>query len=557
MMIDRDSAQQAILESFKHELLENSLLNQPAQEFVEGALQKINEKNGSTHHRSKVKQLLHKLLKYSDATKHEVHFQSVGTVQHIGNGVATLSGLPTVRLEELVNFPNGVQGMVLNLDRRHADVILLGSDQGIRGGDLALATGKRLSIPVGFELLGRVVDPLGKPLDEMGVINPSEFRYIERIAPGVIERAPVNEPLYSGTKIIDALIPLGRGQRELIMGDHQTGKTTLALDAILSQRNSDVKCVYVAVAQKSTSIISTLQTLRAGGVLSKTVVIVSGPDDPPALRYLAPYAGVTIAEFFLDQGMDTLIVYDDLTKHAESYRELSLLLRRPPGREAYPGDIFYLHARLLERACKLDPRHGGGSITALPIVTTQKGNISGYIPTNLISITDGQIMLDIDLFNKGIKPAIDIGRSVSRVGGSAQEPALKSLVGPLKLELSQYEEVNRFARFGTDVNESTRRQIERGRRLESLLMQKPHDPVPFIDQVILFFALTNNYMDAVKVEDVPHFADELLSFVNMHESRLVDSIKHKRVLDDQMIENLHEVLSEFEKLWLEKNRGGE
>ncbi|HOJ01039.1 MAG TPA: F0F1 ATP synthase subunit alpha, partial [Anaerolineaceae bacterium] len=343
----------------------------------------------------------------------------------------------------------------------------------------------------------------------------------------------------------------------IFTGPPGTGKTTLALDAILSQRNSDVKCVYVAVAQKSTSIISTLQTLRAGGVLSKTVVIVSGPDDPPALRYLAPYAGVTIAEFFLDQGMDTLIVYDDLTKHAESYRELSLLLRRPPGREAYPGDIFYLHARLLERACKLDPRHGGGSITALPIVTTQKGNISGYIPTNLISITDGQIMLDIDLFNKGIKPAIDIGRSVSRVGGSAQEPALKSLVGPLKLELSQYEEVNRFARFGTDVNESTRRQIERGRRLESLLMQKPHDPVPFIDQVILFFALTNNYMDAVKVEDVPHFADELLSFVNMHESRLVDSIKHKRVLDDQMIENLHEVLSEFEKLWLEKNRGGE
>ncbi len=550
-------AEEKSIQSLQDRLWRKSLLRLPKHEFVQGVVDDIKQKRRIVPKPVNLPLLLRRLESINRKVEHQVIFRSVGTVQHIGNGVATLSGLPNVQLEELVTFPNNVKGMVLNLDRNHVDVVLLGPDQGIRGGDLTLATNKRLSIPVGVQFLGRVIGPLGNPLDEKGPIIPAEYRYVERIAPGVIERAPVNEPIYSGTKIIDALIPLGRGQRELILGDRQTGKTTLALDTILSQRGTDVKCIYVVISQRKTSVINAINILTAGGVMPQTTVIIASPDDPPALRYLAPYAGVTLAEFMLDEGMDVLIVYDDLSKHAESYRELSLLLRRPPGREAYPGDIFYLHSRLLERACKLNQEHGGGSITALPIVTTQRGNISGYIPTNLISITDGQIMLDTELFNKGVKPAIDIARSVSRVGGAAQEPAMKAMVGALKLELSQYEEVARFARFGTEVNESTKRQIERGMRLQSLLGQNPHDPVSLVDQVIQFFALTKDYLDSVPVNEIPRFVYELLNFVHAEEPQLIDSIKYHRALDDEAVDSLHGALKQFVAGWNASKRGEE
>ncbi len=493
--------------------------------------------------------MLNELEIASREAKHALQFRSVGTVQHIGNGIARLSGLPLVHLEELVTFPNGVQGMVLNLDRKSVDVILLGQDSGIRGGDLAEATGRQLSIPVGASFLGRVIDALGQPMDNSSAIVPSEYRSIERIAPGVIDRMPVNKPLYTGTKIIDALLPLGRGQRELIIGDRQSGKTTLAIDAILSQKGTDVKCIYVAIGQKKTSVLNVIKTLEAGGVMNQTVVVVSGPDDPPAMRYLAPYAGVTMAEFFLDAGMDVLIVYDDLSKHADTYRELSLLLRRPPGREAYPGDVFYLHSRLLERACRLNAANGGGSITALPIVTTQRGNISSYIVTNLISITDGQIVLDTDMFNKGEKPAIDIRRSVSRVGSAAQEKAMKSVVGALRLELSQYEEVARFARFGTEVNEATLRQIERGRRLQALLGQGPNEPVKVTNQVLMFYAITRGYMDEVEPNDVLEYSAEMIAYLQLHAAQVLDQIRIKNEITAEAEDDLVETLKDFNALW--------
>ncbi|MCJ7694048.1 MAG: F0F1 ATP synthase subunit alpha [Anaerolineaceae bacterium] len=550
-----NSMEKDILQSFRKDMLENDLLKKSKRDFVSEVRNGLIDKEKLDFQKLNINQLIKKIKLINRKLTHTVKYKSVGTVQHIGNGVATLSGLPEVQLEEIIIFPNGVQGMVLNLDRDHVDVILLGPDQGIRGGDLAQSTGQRLSVPVGLQYLGRVVGPLGNTLDDFGPITPTEFRHVDKIAPGIIDRSPVNEPLYTGTKILDALIPLGRGQRELILGDRQTGKTTLAIDTILNQKGTDVKCIYVAIAQKKTSVITAISTLRDGGMMAQTSVIVSSSDDPPALRYLAPYAGVTLAEFLLDQGQDVLIVYDDLTKHADSYRELSLLLRRPPGREAYPGDIFYLHSRLLERACKLSSDLGGGSITALPIVTTQKGNLAGYIPTNLISITDGQIMLDANLFNKGIKPAIDISRSVSRVGGAAQEQAMKTMVGPLKLELSQYEEVARFARLGTEVNEATQRQIDRGVRLESLLSQGPHQPVSLSEQVILFFALTENYLDEIPAEDIPQLSQDLLQHFHNHENKIIDEINFHRALDGILIEALHEAMKNFLDIRLAQERG--
>ena len=520
--------------------------------FLDDVKMRVAEKIPARPKILKAEYVISELQAASEKQKHHIFIRSVGTVQHVGNGIATLSGLPMVFLEELVTFPNGVQGMVLNLDRKHVDVILLGDDTGIRGGDVAKATGKRLSIPVGLSFLGRMVDPLGRPLDENRTIVPSEYRPVERIAPGVIDRAPVDTPLFTGTKIIDALLPLGRGQRELIVGDRQVGKTTLALDAILSQKGTDVRCVYVSIGQKKTSVLSAIEILKAGGVLNQTILVVSSPDDPPALRYLAPYAGVTMAEFLLDYGMDVLIVYDDLSKHADTYREMSLLLRRPPGREAYPGDIFYLHSRLLERACRLNEAKGGGSITALPIATTQQGNISSYIVTNLISITDGQIVLDADEFNKGNKPAIDIGRSVSRVGSAAQEPAMKSVVKALKLELSQYEEVARFAQFGTEVNEATRKQIERGQRLNALLQQGPNQPVRFEDQVVQFYALTQGFMDEIKPENVHTFADEMVGYLYNHAAQSIDAIRHDRTLSEESKADLNQALGTFMELWNKK-----
>lgn len=551
-MTDIDTRTNEILARFTEKLATDDPLNVSSDVFVAKSVNRVEEKVGPQPSSLRTRYLLKEIRDSADILKHRMLFKSVGTVQHVGNGVATLSGLPLVHLEELVVFPNGTQGMVLNLDRNHVDVMLLGDDMGIRGGDLTQATGRRLSVPVGMGFLGRVVNALGEAIDEQRAVIPSEYRFVERIAPGVIERAPVDTPLYTGTKIIDALLPLGRGQRELIIGDRQVGKTTLALDAILTQRGTDVKCIYVSIGQKKTSVLSAVKTLRDGGVMNQTTVIVSSPDDPPALRYLAPYTGVTLAEFYLDQGMDVLIVYDDLSKHADTYRELSLLLRRPPGREAYPGDIFYLHSRLLERACRLNEENGGGSITALPIVTTQRGNISSYIVTNLISITDGQIVLNTNDFNKGDKPAIDIGMSVSRVGSAAQESAMKDVVKALKLELAQYEEVARFSRFGTEVSESTQKQIERGDRLMALLRQGPHQPVKFTEQVLLFYCFSSGHFDTVTPAEIPQFSEALLQHLHVHAPQAVDIIRYQRILSDEAKAQIDEAVQGFDQLWLKK-----
>ncbi|MDY6846769.1 MAG: F0F1 ATP synthase subunit alpha [Chloroflexota bacterium] len=508
--------------------------------------------DGKPEPEKKIKEMVENLSRQSKQISTRVRFRNVGTVHHIGSGVATVSGLPNVSIDEIVIFPTGVEGMALNLDKKRVDLIMLGSEKGIRGGDLVQATGDRLKVPVGSQLLGRIIDPLGVPLDTDEPVEASEFRYLSRIAPGVIERAPVNESLFTGTKIIDTLFPIGRGQRELILGDRETGKTTLAVDAILSQKDTDVRCVYVAIGQKKSSTLSIIETLQKRNALSYTSIVMSSPDDQPALRYLAPYTGMTIAEFFLDQGLDVLIVFDDLSRHADSYRELSLLLRRPPGREAYPGDIFYIHSRLLERACKLNQENNGGSITALPIAETQNGNLSGYIPTNLISITDGQLMLDADLFNQGQKPAIDIGRSVSRVGGAAQRPAIRNLVGNLKLELSQYEEVEHFTRFGTEVDQATRQQIEKGKRILNILKQKPNQPYTFSLTVVLLYALINGYLDNVPFPLMGRYQDELKSYFPHNESKLLNDINREGALTQEITGDLQRALTDFNDGWGEK-----
>jgi len=479
----------------------------------------------------------------------QVHFQDVGTVQRIGNGIATLSGLPGACTDELVTFPTGVQGLILDLNRDHIDVILLGPDEGIQGGDLVTATDDRLRVPVGHSLVGRIVNPLGEPLDERGPIDATEFHHLEREAPGIVERAPVNEPLHTGLKIVDALVPIGRGQRELIVGNRQTGKTALAVDTILNQRGSDVRCVYVAIGQKKSTTLAVIETLRKGEALPYTVVVISSPDDLPALRYLAPYAGCTMAEFLMREGHDVLIVYDDLSKHADAYRELSLLLRRPPGREAYPGDIFYLHARLLERACKLSDSARGGSLTALPIVEMQRGNIAAYIPTNLISITDGQIVLDAELFSRGVKPAVDVGQSVSRVGGAAQTAAIRAVAGRLRLELSQFEEVAHFARFGTEVDEATQYQIRHGQRLRAVLSQPAHQPLSLAVQVAVLMAATEGYLDNVALEDVPYFEGRLVACLKAEHPGIMHQMNRSGELTAEVRDMLIEAISDFHADW--------
>ena len=539
------------LDGFSEELDNRSRLTHSTEGFIKSVRSKVS-KNGADQTKKKIKNLITTLGEKSSDLPSRVRFRDVGTVQHIGNGVATVSGLPNVSIDEIVTFPTGVEGMALNLEQKRVDLIMLGNEKGIRGGDQVQATGNRLRIPVGSAFLGRVIDPLGNPLIKDAPIEVSEYRFLSRMAHGVIERSPVNESLFTGTKLIDTLFPIGRGQRELILGDRQTGKTTLAIDAILSQKQSDVRCIYVAIGQKKSSTLSVIQTLRRHEMLERTAVILSSPDDQPALRYLAPYAGMTLAEYFLDLGLDVLIVFDDLSKHADAYRELSLLLRRPPGREAYPGDIFYLHSRLLERACKLDQSEGGGSITALPIATTQNGNISGYIPTNLISITDGQIVLDTNLFNQGQKPAIDIGRSVSRVGGAAQKPAIRNLVGDLKLELSQFQEVEHFTRFGTEVDEATRNQIQKGQRILAVLKQKPHEPISFAGTVVILYALNHGYLDRIPLRQMTKFKNKLAHHFDEHEIKLMDEIEKEGELSDSIKEQLTRALEDFTQAWLEE-----
>jgi F-type H+-transporting ATPase subunit alpha len=481
-----------------------------------------------------------------------VRFTDVGTVQRIGDGVAKLSGLPSARTEELVTFPTGVQGMILNLERGSIDVILLGSDEGIQGGDLVTGSGERLRVPVGRRLLGRVISPLGEPLDGRGPVESPETAYLERRAPGITDRRPVHEPMHTGLKVIDSMLAIGRGQRELIVGDRQTGKTALALDTIINQRESGVLCVYVAVGQKKTSTLAAIETLRQYQALAHTIVVMSSPDDPPALRYLSPYAGCTMAEALMYAGNHVLVVYDDLSKHADAYRELSLLLRRPPGREAYPGDIFYLHARLLERAAKLGPELGGGSLTALPIVETQRGNISAYIPTNLISITDGQIVLDMDLFNRNIRPAVNVGASVSRVGGAAQTRAMREVAGKLKLDLAQYQEVVRFARFGTEIDEATQRQIQRGVRLEAALKQPEHRPLAPAEMIVVLMAASGGHLDDVGPNDVPAFERYILSRFKAEHPVEYQEINQTGELSQETRDQLVGALTECRAAWAQR-----
>jgi len=512
----------------------------PDEEFPRPVLEKM-----ANAPRESLSSLLTSIVEQSRRPHPGLLIREIGTVRQVGDGVASVWGLPRATTDEILQFPHGVTGLIMNLETSYVDCILLGSDEGIQGGDLVWSTGKRIAVPVGDRLLGRVVDPLGVPLDTLGRLFADELRFIERNAPGVVERQPVTEPLQTGIKAVDALIPIGRGQRELIAGDRQTGKTALALDAIINQRGQDVVCIYVSIGQRKSAALDAIRILQDAGAMEHTIVVLAAPDDPPALVYLAPYTGATIAESFMDQGRDVLIVYDDLTKHADAYRELSLLLRRPPGREAYPGDIFYLHSRLLERSGRLNEALGGGSITALPIVETRRGNISAYVPTNLISITDGQIYLSPEFFNQGFKPAIDVGLSVSRVGGAAQTQIMRRVGGHLRLTLSQYEEVAQFSRFGTEVDETTRHQIVRGEHLRQALRQAPYTPLQLSRQILLLYAAGEGYMDDVPLADVERFESELWAFASREYRSIIRRIDEDHVMDDRLDSDIQALLKAF------------
>ncbi len=475
-----------------------------------------------------------------------VETQEIGTVISVGDGIARMSGLTNCQAQEMLEFPGGTIGVALNLEEETVGAIILGDFKHIKEGDTVKRTGKIMSIPVGEGLLGRVVNAIGVPVDDKGAIKSSKTYPIERVAPGVITREPVNRPLQTGILAIDALIPVGRGQRELIIGDRQTGKTAVAIDTILNQKGQNVICVYVAVGQKESKVARILARLEAAGAMEYTTIVVAGASEPAPMSYLSPYTGVTIAEYFADQGKDVLVIYDDLTKQAWAYREMSLLLRRPPGREAYPGDVFYLHSRLLERACNLNKDHGGGSITALPIIETQAGDISAYIPTNVISITDGQIFLETDLFYRGIRPALNIGLSVSRVGGSAQIKPMKKVAGKLKLAMAQYRELEAFAQFASDLDAETKKQIDRGRRLTELLKQPQFSPLPVAEQVVLIFAANAGVFDAAPPEKVKDVQEKLLTFVRGAKSVLLEKIAGG-VWDDAVESELKAVCAEFSK----------
>jgi F-type H+-transporting ATPase subunit alpha len=489
--------------------------------------------------------VLEAFVRESRAARPGITARDVGTVRQVGDGVASVWGLPQARTDELLLFSSGVMGLVMNLETDWIDCILLGPEGGIQGGDLVWSTGQRIAVPVGERLLGRVVNALGAPVDGKGRLFVDEHRFIERVAPGVIERQAVDEPLHTGLKAVDAIIPIGRGQRELIVGDRQTGKTALALDAIINQRDRDVVCVYVAIGQRKSSVLQVMRTLEDAGAMDHTVIVTASPDDPPALIYLAPYVGTTIAEEFLDRGGDVLIVYDDLTRHADAYRELSLLLRRPPGREAYPGDIFYLHSRLLERAVRLSDALGGGSITALPIVETRRGNISAYVPTNLISITDGQIYLSPELFNQGVRPAVDVGLSVSRVGGAAQTPIMRRVSGQLKLALAQYEEVAHFARFGTEIDRATRQQISRGERLREVLKQPAYAPLELWQQVVILYAATRGYLDELETGRIREYEEGLWRYTRREYRSVMRRIEEERDLTEELERDLEDLMTAY------------
>jgi F-type H+-transporting ATPase subunit alpha len=476
----------------------------------------------------------------------------VGTVIKVGDGIAELHGLEKVMAGELLEFPHDVRGLALNLEEDKVGAVLFGDFQKIREGDLVKRTGRIMEVPVGDALIGRVVDALGNPIDDRGPIITDNYNPIERIAPGVVDRQPVKEPLQTGLKAIDSMVPIGRGQRELIIGDRQTGKTAVAVDTIINQKGKDVICIYVAVGQKASTVAQVVKTLQDFGAMDYTIVVKATASDPAAMQFLAPYAGAAIGEYFRDSGRHALTIYDDLSKQAAAYREISLLLRRPPGREAYPGDVFYLHSRLLERAAKLSDAKGAGSLTSLPVIETQAGDISAYIPTNVISITDGQIFLEADLFNSGIRPAINVGNSVSRVGGSAQIKAMKQVAGTLRLDLAQFRELQAFAQFGSDLDKATQAQLARGQRLVEVLKQPQYQPMDVEKQVLIIWAATNGHLDDVPVEKVRRFEAELLRFVENSHPGLLQSIREKKSLTDEIKADLVQALKDFKERWSEE-----
>lgn len=475
-----------------------------------------------------------------------------GTIIQIGDGIARVYGLDDCMEGELLEFPKGIYGMALNLEQDNVGCVLLGSEEGIKEGDIVKRTGRIVEVPVGEALIGRVVNSLGEAIDGKGPINTTEVRAIEVPAPTIIERSSVNEPMQTGIKAIDSMIPIGRGQRELIIGDRQTGKTAIALDTIINQKGKDVICIYVAIGQKQSTVAHIVNTLSEVGALDYTIIVSSTASDTAPLQYLAPYAGCSMGEYFMHKGKDVLIIYDDLSKHAVAYRTMSLLLRRPPGREAYPGDVFYIHSRLLERAAKLAPEYGGGSLTALPIIETLAGDVTAYIPTNVISITDGQIFLEADLFNQGQRPAVNAGISVSRVGGNAQIKAMKQVSGTLRLELAQYRELAAFSQFGTDLDRDAKRRLEKGKRLVEVLKQPQYSPMAVEKQIVILFAVVNDFLSDIKVSDIRKFEEELLEYMDTHYRDTLKEIVTEKVLTDDIKRRLEEAIVEFKKIFLQE-----
>jgi len=479
----------------------------------------------------------------------KLDIEAVGTVIQVGDGIARVYGLDNAMSGELLLFENGVYGMALNLEEDNVGVVLLGSDEGIKEGDTVKLTGKVTEVPVGDAMLGRVVNALGEPIDEKGPINTTSSRVIEKEAPGVITRQEVSVPLQTGIKSIDSMVPIGRGQRELVIGDRQTGKTAICIDTIINQKGEGVNCIYVAIGQKASTVARITKTLEEAGAMEYTTIVSASASETASLQYIAPYTGVTIAEEWCDQGKDVLIVYDDLSKHAVAYRTLSLLLRRPPGREAFPGDVFYLHSRLLERAVRLAPEYGGGSITALPIIETQAGDVSAYIPTNVISITDGQIYLEADLFNSGVRPAINPGLSVSRVGGSAQIKAMRKISGPIRVELAQYRELASFAQFGSDLDKDTLERLEHGVRIVEILKQPQYKPLKVEEQVVVLYAITNKYMKDIEVSKILEFANQLVDYIHhKHKAIFTDIVSKKEITEDNE-KTLRNVIEEFKTIF--------
>lgn len=491
--------------------------------------------------------LIQELKKSIANFHHEPKAEAIGTVLEVGDGVARVAGLTSVMASEMVEFENGTIGVALNLEEGEAGIMLLGEMEDLREGMIVKSTGKILSVPVGEGIIGRVLSPLGLPIDGKGDIKADAFYPVEKIAPGVITRQSVHQPVQTGIKAIDALIPIGRGQRELIIGDRQTGKTAIAIDTIINQKGQDIICIYVAIGQKESKVARIVAELEKGGAMKYTTVVVAGASDPAALSFIAPYAGCALGEYFMDQGKDVLVIYDDLSKHAVAYRQISLILRRPPGREAYPGDVFYVHSRLLERSAKLNKENGGGSLTALPIIETQAGDVSAYIPTNVISITDGQIYLETDLFYKGIRPALNVGLSVSRVGSAAQIKAMKQVAGTLRLDLAQFRELEAFAQFGSDLDEKTRSLIERGRRAVEILKQPQYAPLPVEKEVAVLYALTRGHVDDIAVEEISRFENEFVAYLDNEGKEVLEAILKEKTLTPEVEELLKKHISAFKK----------